>query len=141
MIRSQWSALALGAALWFGFVFRKNTGPKMLLTFTLGLVGATALVFFSDEIFSALSRSGHADEITSLIAQRLWTIAVLDEGLEQLVGIARLEPKMDIGDLRDQHRPEQGGRGDLQDRHTDRHPLVPQDPLPARPRRMRDGPR
>jgi len=71
------SMIALAAALWFGFVFRKNAGPKMLLTFTLGLLGVTALVFFSDEIFAALSRSGRAEEITSVTGRSaIWSVVI-----------------------------------------------------------------
>jgi len=71
------SMLALGAAVWFGFVFRKNAAPKLLLTFTLGMAGITALVFFSDEIFSLLSRSGRADEITSATGRSaIWSVVI-----------------------------------------------------------------
>lgn len=72
------SMLALAAALWVGFVFRRNAAPKILMTLTAGMVAATALVFFSDEIFALLSRSGRAEEITSATGRSaIWSV-VLD---------------------------------------------------------------
>lgn len=71
------SMIALAAAVWFGFVFRKNTGPKLLFTITLGMIGLTALVFFADEIFAALSRSGNAEEITSVTGRSaIWSVVI-----------------------------------------------------------------
>jgi O-antigen ligase len=71
------SMIALAAAVWFCFVFRKNVGPKLLLTLTLGMIGATILALFSDEIFAAISRSGRADEITSVTGRSaIWGVVV-----------------------------------------------------------------
>ncbi|HWK95872.1 MAG TPA: O-antigen ligase family protein [Pseudolabrys sp.] len=72
------SMMALAAALWVGYVFRRNAAPKILLTVTLGMVAAAALIFFSDEIFALLSRSGRAEEITSATGRSaIWSV-VLD---------------------------------------------------------------
>lgn len=72
------SMMALAAALWVGYLFRRNTAPKILLTVTIGMIVVAALVFFSDEIFALLSRSGRADEITSATGRAaIWSV-VLD---------------------------------------------------------------
>jgi exopolysaccharide production protein ExoQ len=72
------SMMALAAALWVGYVFRRNVAPKILLTVTLGMIAVAALVFFSDEIFALLSRSGRAEEITSATGRAsIWSV-VLD---------------------------------------------------------------
>ncbi|WP_137044794.1 O-antigen ligase [Pseudolabrys sp. FHR47] len=77
------SMMALAAALWVGYVFRRNAAPKILLTVTIGMVVAAALVFFSDEIFALLSRSGRAEEITSATGRSaIWSV-VLDMWAER----------------------------------------------------------
>lgn len=71
------SMIALAAALWVGYVFRKNAGPKIMLTVTLGMVALAALIFFSDEIFALLSRSGRAEEITSATGRTaIWSVVL-----------------------------------------------------------------
>lgn len=77
------SMMALAAALWVGYVFRRNAAPKILLTVTLGMMAVAALVFFSDEIFALLSRSGRAEEITSATGRAgIWSV-VLDMWAER----------------------------------------------------------
>jgi O-antigen ligase len=71
------SMMGVVAALWFSFVSRKNIGFKIMLTVTLGLVGIAALALFSDQIFSALSRSGNADEITTATGRAaIWGVVL-----------------------------------------------------------------
>jgi O-antigen ligase len=71
------SMIGVAAALWFSFVSRKNIGLKMMLTVTLGAIGIAALAFFSDEIFSALSRSGKVNEITSATGRAaIWSVVI-----------------------------------------------------------------
>lgn len=71
------SMIGVAAALWFSFVSRKNIGIKLMLSVTLGLAGIAALAFFSDEIFSALSRSGKVDEITSATGRAaIWNVVI-----------------------------------------------------------------
>lgn len=71
------SMIALAAAIWVGFVFRRNAPPKLLLSITLGMIGATVLILFSDEIFSLLARSGRADEITSVTGRSaIWSVVI-----------------------------------------------------------------
>lgn len=71
------SMIGVVAAVWFSFVSRKNIGFKVMLSVTLGFIGIAALAFFSDEIFSALSRSGKADEITSATGRAaIWSVVI-----------------------------------------------------------------
>lgn len=71
------SMMAVAAAIWFSFVSRKNIGFKMMLTATLGVVVIAALALFSDQIFAALSRSGHADEITTATGRAaIWSVVI-----------------------------------------------------------------
>jgi O-antigen ligase len=71
------SMIGIAAALWFSFVSRKNVSFKVMLTITLGVVGIAALAFFSNEIFSALSRSGKVDEITSATGRaEIWSVVI-----------------------------------------------------------------
>jgi O-antigen ligase len=71
------SMIALAAVLWVSFVFRRHTGPKLMASLILGLIGLGALVFFSDEIFAILARSGHADEITSATGRAaIWSVVL-----------------------------------------------------------------
>jgi O-antigen ligase len=71
------SMIAVVAAIWFSFVSRKAIGFKMMLTITLGLIGIAALALFSDQIFTALSRSGHADEITTATGRAaIWSVVI-----------------------------------------------------------------
>jgi len=71
------SMVAVVAALWFRFVLQRNTGFRLVLTVAFTLVGAAALTFFSDEIFAALSRSGHASEITSATGRSaIWAVVI-----------------------------------------------------------------
>jgi hypothetical protein len=77
------SMFAVAVALWVAFVLRKGTGPKLVITTTLGLVGAVAFVAFSDEIFSLLSRSGNASEVTTLTGRsEIWAV-VIQKWMEQ----------------------------------------------------------
>src|SRR5690606_7505463 len=51
--------------------------PKLMLSLVLGLIGIGALLFFSDEIFAMLSRSGRADEITSATGRAaIWGVVL-----------------------------------------------------------------
>jgi O-antigen ligase len=71
------SMIGVAAALWFSFVSRKNIGFKVMLTVTLAVIGITALALFSDQIFSALSRSGKADEITTATGRAaIWSVVL-----------------------------------------------------------------
>jgi O-antigen ligase len=71
------SMIAVVASIWFSFVSRKGTGFKMMLSITLGLIVAAALALFSDQIFAALSRSGHADEITTATGRAaIWSVVI-----------------------------------------------------------------
>jgi O-antigen ligase len=71
------SMIAVVASVWFSFVSRKNIGFKMMLTITVGLIGIVALSLFSDQIFTALSRSGHADEITTATGRAaIWSVVI-----------------------------------------------------------------
>jgi O-antigen ligase len=69
--------ISVVAALWFSFISRKNIGFKVMLSVVLGLAGIAALALFSDEIFSALSRSGKADEITTATGRAaIWSVVL-----------------------------------------------------------------
>jgi O-antigen ligase len=71
------SMIAVAAAIWFSFVSRKNIGFKVMVSITLALIGIAALTLFSDEIFAALSRSGHADEITTATGRAaIWSVVL-----------------------------------------------------------------
>ena len=71
------SMIAVVATIWFSFVFRRNAGPKVLLTIVLTLVGAAALALFPDEILATLSRSGKAGEITSATGRSsIWAVVL-----------------------------------------------------------------
>jgi hypothetical protein len=71
------SMVAVAASIWFSFVSRKGTGFKTMLTITLAMVGIAALALFSDQIFAALSRSGHADEITTATGRAaIWSVVI-----------------------------------------------------------------
>ena len=71
------SMIGVVAALWFSFISRKDIGFKVMLTITLGLIGIAALALFSDEIFSALSRSGKAAEITTATGRAaIWSVVI-----------------------------------------------------------------
>ena len=71
------SMIALAAAVWFSFVFRKNTSVKVLLSITLGMLAAAALAGFSDQIFAMLSRSGNPEEITSVTGRSaIWSVVI-----------------------------------------------------------------
>jgi O-antigen ligase len=97
------SMIALVAALWLDFVFRKNTAPKILLTFMLGMVVVAALAFFSNEIFALLSRSGRVDEITSATGRSaIWSVVIemwaqkpfLGYGYTSALAILPLDPRL-----------------------------------------------
>jgi O-antigen ligase len=97
------SMIALVAAVWFSFVFRKNTAPRILLMLTLGMIAVAALVFFSDEIFTARSRSGHAAEITSVTGRSaIWSVVIemwarqpiLGYGYTSALAILPLDPRL-----------------------------------------------
>jgi O-antigen ligase len=77
------SMFAVAIALWVGFVLRKGTGFKLVVTAALGLIGAMVLVVFSDQIFSLISRSGNANEVTSLTGRsEIWAV-VIQKWLQQ----------------------------------------------------------
>jgi O-antigen ligase len=71
------SMIAVAASIWFSFVSRKGIGFKVMVSIAAGIVAAAALAFFSDQIFTALSRSGHADEITSATGRAaIWSVVI-----------------------------------------------------------------
>jgi exopolysaccharide production protein ExoQ len=71
------SMIAVAGALWFAFVFRRGTSLKLVLSITGATIGGAILLGFSDEIFSLLSRSGKADEITSATGRSLiWSVVI-----------------------------------------------------------------
>jgi O-antigen ligase len=71
------SMIGVAAALWFSFAFRKNMAPKFMLSILFGIIGAGALVFFSDEIFALVSRSGNTSEITSVTGRsQIWAVVL-----------------------------------------------------------------
>lgn len=59
------------------FILHGNVGRKVLFLFSVGLVAGSALVLFADEIFSLVSRSGSAEEITSATGRtRIWPVVI-----------------------------------------------------------------
>jgi O-antigen ligase len=68
---------AVAVVMGFNFLVRGGIAFKLLLSITGALVGGAFLVSFSDEIFSMLSRSGRAMEITSLTGRSsIWAVVI-----------------------------------------------------------------
>lgn len=71
------SMIGVAAAIWFSFVSRKGIGFKVMLSIVIGVIGIGALSLFTDQIFAALSRSGHADEITTATGRAaIWRVVI-----------------------------------------------------------------
>lgn len=71
------SMLAIAVALWFVYVCRGQTSFKLVLSSAAAVIGIAVLVAFPDEIFSLLSRSGRAEEITSATGRSLiWGVVL-----------------------------------------------------------------
>lgn len=78
LANSRTSMIGVATAIWISFVLRRDTGPKLFVSLTLGLIGAVALIGFPDEIFSLISRSGNTAEITNVTGRTdIWAV-VLD---------------------------------------------------------------
>ncbi len=97
------SMIAVAIALWFSFVFRSGTSIKLVLSITAATIGGVVLLGFSDEIFSLLSRSGKADEITSATGRSMiWTVVIelcrqrplLGYGYTSALQILPLDPRL-----------------------------------------------
>ena len=81
------SMLAIAVAIWFAFLCRGDTGFKIVLSAAAALFGGLVLMVFSDEIFSLLSRSGKADEITSATGRSLiWSVVLELSAKRPLLG-------------------------------------------------------
>jgi exopolysaccharide production protein ExoQ len=81
------SMLAIAVAIWFAFLCRGDTGFKIVLSAAAALFGGLLLMTFSDEIFSLLSRSGKADEITSATGRSLiWSVVLELSAQRPLLG-------------------------------------------------------
>ncbi len=81
------SMLAVAVAIWFAFLCRGDTGFKLVLSVAAALFGGLVLMTFSDEIFSLLSRSGKADEITSATGRSLiWSVVLELSAQRPLLG-------------------------------------------------------
>jgi O-antigen ligase len=68
---------AAAIAMWFNFLVRGGTTFKLVLSITGAIVGGALFVGFSDEIFSMLSRSGKATEVTNLTGRTsIWAVVI-----------------------------------------------------------------
>jgi O-antigen ligase len=94
---------AVAIAMWFNFLVRGGTTFKLVLSITGALVGGAVLVSFSGEIFSMLSRSGKAIEITGLTGRSLiWAVVIemwakqpiLGYGLASALWILPTDPRL-----------------------------------------------
>lgn len=74
---SRTSMFAVAVAIWLSFVLRRDMGPKLFVSVTLGLVGAVVLIAFPDEIFVLISRSGNTAEITNVTGRTdIWAVVI-----------------------------------------------------------------
>jgi O-antigen ligase len=71
------SMISIVVAIWFFYVVRSDTIFRLLLSITGGLVAVGLLLSFSDEIFSILSRSGRATEISQMSGRSMiWAVVI-----------------------------------------------------------------
>jgi exopolysaccharide production protein ExoQ len=81
------SMISIATALWFAYICRGATSLKIVATATAAIVGVAVLVSFPDEIFSVLSRSGRAEEITSATGRSLiWSVILELSAQRPLLG-------------------------------------------------------
>lgn len=74
---NRMAIIALGVATGLNYVLAKDFGRRLLVGGALMMLAIALLILFQDEIFSLVSRSGDAEEITSATGRtRIWPVVI-----------------------------------------------------------------